>query len=497
MTLSKKQRAYTNPPDYGLPYSGWRGGQTEAIEWLQKDNWLINHSDAPVKIIEAPTGSGKSGIILALSAMYPELRFLVLCATKLEQDQYEENITDRYKGFASIRGRANFHCILDEEDVSEKCEESHCISVHVDQARCTVPDKNFTCPVRNKCPYFNQIEGIEKKKIVVTNYAYGLTILNHQNDKLGKFDVIVEDEGHVLDTMLEQFVEVRLWRRRMAKLYNLDLPKYETVREWQNWCNNNRTKIDNLFFDSKLKNIGSMSKEELSIAKNAINVRETFKKIERMSLDWVVELEESSVPMKPVWITKDSYWCLFAHAPKHIIMSGTIPSFQELAKKIGLPLEKAYFKRLPYNFPVENRLIHVHPVANMSAKYLNESLPIMTHAIDQIIRANLNKKILIHTVNYKIAEYISSRSRYRIHMLTHDSKNRIEILNRFKRSATPSILISPSFDKAVNLPDKECELILIAKIPFPYLGSKIMKKRLEESRRYYDAETLSTVIQMA
>ena len=119
MTLSKKQRAYTNPPDYGLPYSGWRGGQTEAIEWLQKDNWLINHSDAPVKIIEAPTGSGKSGIILALSAMYPELRFLVLCATKLEQDQYEENITDRYKGFASIRGRANFHCILDEEDVSE------------------------------------------------------------------------------------------------------------------------------------------------------------------------------------------------------------------------------------------------------------------------------------------------------------------------------------------------------------------------------------------
>lgn len=497
MTLSKKPREYTTPSEYGLPYEDWRSGQLEAIDWIQNDGWLFNRDDAPVKVIEAPTGSGKTGIVLTLSAMYPELRFLVLCATKLEQDQYESNITEEYKGFISIKGRNNFHCILDDEDVEEKCERSPCYSVHVDEARCTLPDKNFECPVKYKCPYFKQLTDIESKKVVVTNYAYGLTILNFLKDRMGKFDVIVEDEGHVLDTMLEQFIEVRLWRRQIKKLYGLDLPDFETVREWQHWCEQNKSLIEGLFEEMSKRSVQDMSKEELNLARGAKNVKESFEKIENMNLDWIVEKDNNSVPMKPVWITKDSLPFLFQHAPRHIVMSGTIPSFQELAKKVGIPQEQYFAKRLPYVFPIENRPIYIEPVANMSAKYIDMSLPVMLQEIDRIITANMNKKILIHTVNYKISNYISRYSKYKSHIFAHDSKNRIETLNRFKKSITPAILISPSFDKAVDLPDDECELIIIAKIPFPFLGSKVMRKRLSESRRYYDAETLSTVIQMA
>ena len=82
-------------------------------------------------------------------------------------------------------------------------------------------------------------------------------------------------------------------------------------------------------------------------------------------------------------------------------------------------------------------------------------------------------------------------------LFTHDSKSRTRVLNNFKKATAPAVLISPSFDKAVDLPDKECELIIVAKLPFPYLGSKVMQKRLKESRRYYDHETLATLIQMA
>ena len=133
----------------------------------------------------------------------------------------------------------------------------------------------------------------------------------------------------------------------------------------------------------------------------------------------------------------------------------------------------------------------------MSSKNIDMNLPIVRERIDKIIDNNLDKKILIHTVNYKIAKYIEQRSRHSDYLFTHDSKSRTRVLNNFKKATAPAVLISPSFDKAVDLPDKECELIIVAKLPFPYLGSKVMQKRLKESRRYYDHETLATLIQMA
>ena len=133
----------------------------------------------------------------------------------------------------------------------------------------------------------------------------------------------------------------------------------------------------------------------------------------------------------------------------------------------------------------------------MNAKNIDLNLPVIVNAIDQLIEQNLDKKILIHTVNYKIAQYLEKRSKYKEYLFTHNSRNRIWVLERFKQATAPAVLVSPSFDKAVDLPDKECELVIVAKLPYPYLGSKVMQKRLKESRRYYDHETLATLIQMA
>ena len=216
-----------------------------------------------------------------------------------------------------------------------------------------------------------------------------------------------------------------------------------------------------------------------------------------MNPDWIVEPNESEVPFMPVWVTEDSKRVLFQHADKHIIMSGTIPSEKELAKKVGVVENDFEFHRMPYVYPAENRQIVIKPIAPMSAKYIDINLPLMASAIDDIIGSNLDKKILIHTVNYKIAHYLEENSIYENYMFTHSSKDRIEVLNTFKEAQAPAVLISPSFDKAVDLPDKECELIIVAKVPFPYLGTKVMRKRVKQNGGYYDNETLSTLIQMS
>ena len=81
----------------------------------------------------------------------------------------------------------------------------------------------------------------------------------------------------------------------------------------------------------------------------------------------------------------------------------------------------------------------------MNAKSIDMNLPIILNEIDRIIGENLDKKILIHTVNYKIARFLESRSKYSGYLYTHDSRNRLRTLQQFKKATAPAILVSPSF----------------------------------------------------
>ena len=338
-----------NPKTYGMPYDFMREGQLQAIDWIEEKDWLFDRTSRKIKVIEAPTGTGKTGLVLYLSAKNPSLRVLVLCATKLEQEQYEANVTSRYVGFTSVKGRNNFHCHLDSPMATKECTHSTCFETHVDTAKCSIQGKNkFRCPIRSECAYFQQTDDIKEKKVVVTNYAYGLTMLNYNPQALGNFDLIVSDEGHVLDEMLEQFIQVKLWDRQMDRLYGLSLPDYGTVAQWQRWVEENSYAIDKLYDSTHDLSASEMSKEEINLAKRAETIKESFENIKNMNVNWVVERLRDSVEFKPVWVTDRSDDVLFSHSPKHIVMSGTIPSGEELTKKVGINSKDFSFYRLPY-----------------------------------------------------------------------------------------------------------------------------------------------------
>ena len=150
-----------HPTELHLNYSDWRETQTDALEWLEEKDWLVpsgvdlktgekfkSHS---IKVLDATTGSGKTGIVLALAALNPDLRFLIMCATKLEQDQYTDNMMpdfeEKYKAM-SIRGRSNYHCpYVNKVTDHEPCEASGCLETHVSDAPCTA---GMECEIRQE-----------------------------------------------------------------------------------------------------------------------------------------------------------------------------------------------------------------------------------------------------------------------------------------------------------------------------------------------------------
>ena len=510
-----------SPQSIGLSFHEWRSGQIEGIEWLQSSDWFKEESiDYSVRVIEAPTGTGKTGMILGLANEQSDKRFLIMCATKLEQDQYIRTLGRSDMDVVSARGKTNFHCALytDEDSIDEEiCNLSGCLKIHVDQASCQDPGTE-PCEVKEEglCPYFIQRDAARDARVLITNYSFGLSMMNISSDMLGEFDVIVCDEGHILDRELEKYIQVSLSRNVFETNFGFALPLGPTVRSRSTWMEYLKTTFSRMRkvaarLDKEYEDMEGRKPEEIKkLVQQSDTVERYIDWMEQIdnilkSKQWVIEDNGGTIDFKPIWVTEESQNVLFNKAPRFIIMSGTIPSPTELTKKVGVDARQFEFKRLPYTFEVENRpVIGLNPGIGLSHKVIDENLPQMVRLLDETIDKHPDVNILVHTVTYKIARYIMDNSDYRLEMMTHDGRNRIDKLNDFKvlgqmnsdNEWGRAIMVSPSFDKAVDLPNNECRVVIVCKLPYPYLGSTVMKSRVNQSKTYYTHETLMTLIQM-
>jgi len=157
------------------------------------------------------------------------------------------------------------------------------------------------------------------------------------------------------------------------------------------------------------------------------------------------------------------------------------------------PNEVAYI-RIPSPFPIENRPIHYIPVGSMSKDSIDKTLPIMAEAVKMILDKHPNDKGVIHTGNYKIAKYLLENIKTN-RLLGHESKNREEVLKKHYETNEPTVLISPSMTEGVNLADDASRFQIVCKIPFPYLGDLVVKKRMEKNKQWYPYTTAKSVIQ--
>ena len=80
-------------------------------------------------------------------------------------------------------------------------------------------------------------------------------------------------------------------------------------------------------------------------------------------------------------------------------------------------------------------------------------------------------------------------------ILIHDSSNREEVLRKHMNSDEPTVLLSPSMTEGVDLVDEASRFQIICKIPYPYLGDKLVKKRMNKWKWWYALQTTKTIVQ--
>jgi len=114
--------------------------------------------------------------------------------------------------------------------------------------------------------------------------------------------------------------------------------------------------------------------------------------------------------------------------------------------------------------------------------------------VQEILDNHATEKGIIHCHTFRIAKYLKSSLKSK-RLLIHNSQNRDEILKKHKKSKSPTVLLSPSMTEGVDLKGDTSRFQVICKIPYPYLGDKLIRKKMHKWKWWYPLQTAKTIMQ--
>lgn len=460
--------------------------QAEAIQY-------ISDSDKKIVVVSAATGAGKSVIGMVAGSANGHLTYLV--HSKMLQNQ----ITTDFPEASSLFGRANYTC-LNTPEVS--CGE--CSAV------------NGSCShKKSDCPYELRKRQVLAADYRILNYDYFLSEANF----VGRFSnapFVVIDEADSLENTLINFVTLQFSTYALRRLGMLDMAdglkmtskdKSGLLQSWQEFGIQAKFRVGSIIkkLSADIESWGEdINAQQLDVIKERSRVVRLKEKIDlfldNVDQDWILDNQQGKLIFRPLWLTPElSEEYLWRHGKKFVLMSATFPPKLVLAKCLGLDTADMDYYEIPSQFPLENRPVYCYPVANMTAKTTDMELPKLVEAVKSIINHYPDQKGIIHAVSYSLKDKIiegldSSR------LITHNSKDRQEVIDEFIASDKPLVLISPSLERGISLEDDKCRFIIICKAPFLYLGDRVTAARLYSSKigqMWYTSTMLLTVCQMA
>jgi Rad3-related DNA helicase len=384
-----------------------------------------------------------------------------------------------------LKGRGNYPCLRHPDRFP-----------YVSAALCT--HKRNPCEHFQSCPYRLQKHKLLRAELGVINTPLLLTEANYAG-QLSGWSQLVIDEADELEANIMGFVALEITATWIARL-GLEPPEKKTVPEtWIPWARDlalpkAEMELARLQADYGVENLRREHELERMVAKLKFFLRE----IE--ATKWVFQAEETRWTFRPVYVDRYAPGVLWRHAERFLLMSATIISPDEMAHTLGIPRSDIEFIDLPSTFPPERRPVYFTPTANMTHQEARSETPKMIEAIDHVLDQHPHEKTLVHTVSYSLARQITGSSRHRGRMLSYDSaRAREATLMTFKTSENGTVLVASSMARGVDLPDDECRVVIIAKVPFANLGDKQVSARLygggKAGKLWYVVNTIRAIVQ--
>ena len=452
------------PRDLGLPFDRFRKGQRLAIREI-----VNRFNDKRIVMLEGPTGSGKSVLAMAVAAM-TESEVVVTTQTKQLSRQYEQSFP-----FAKvIEGRDNFQCTL---APNFTCAEGPCIA-------------GFKCENKASiCPYYIQKNAAIESGCVVTNIWYYINEVRYVGKLRGR-QLLVVDEGHLLEQALLSVVSIDISATQLARIGVHRIPKFERVRNVVSWAEYTLPRVKAGFSGIQYE------KDPKQYRRFQAQIRRLESILDYVNeQEWLLTRNMYGYSIKPVWVRQFGAPLVFDTAERVLIMSATIRDPKQFGDALGVDEKDVAYVEMPSYFPKEHRPVNFWPVVKVGYKTSYSDMMKLVDAIDQILEKHEGEKGVIHCVSYKLRDTILENSRHAERLVTHNNRDREEVINSFKSSSEDDVLLSPSVAIGLDLPDDQGRFAIIAKLPFLSLADAQVKRRQEEDPRWYTWATACALIQ--
>lgn len=501
--------------DKYFPFSSIRQQQKEAIDF-SLDAYL--NQKKKCVILELGCGVGKSAIGISIARYMdnhapvvkdddgmPLSGAYILTTQKLLQDQYMNDFGPQSgRGLLrTIKSSTNYKCKFYTE---QSCAESKKLLTKLGKQ---LKGTEFEKQCKNSCSYSLEKQDFIESPLSITNFSYFLAETTYSG-KLSQRSMLVIDECHNLESELGKFVEVSFSEKFARDTLKCKIPKLDTQSSVFEWIKSSYRKSVNKYVKDLEKNLvklsesiegyGEYSKQYEMLEKHVGKI-DQFIEIYRED-NWIMNINypqegnkrgARKFEFKPVDVSKFSN-ILFKSGNRLLMMSATVVDKDVFCESIGLNPEEVAYLRIPSPFPVENHPIHFIPVGSMSKDSIDKTLPVMAEAVQMILDKHPTEKGIIHTSNFKVANFIIENNRSG-RLLCHDSSNRDEVLKKHYESKEPTVLVSPSMMEGVDLADDASRFQILCKVPFPFLGNLVVKKRMEKNKQWYPYTTAKSIIQ--
>ena len=444
--------------------------------------------------MELPTGIGKSAIATTLHRVMREYnkdhRTTIVTVTKGLQDQY---ITDDSL-ITNLMGKNNYSCPKGADVYgSTKCK--------------TITHANGCAPAV-MCPYFKAREEWRlEAELRLTNTAFAIKAPSSfigSTDDGSRANLMVIDECHEIDEQLVKHATISVSiddLQKHDKYFGVLI--LSKLAEIINLFTEHNTGECLRADDTMKKVIGefiSLVTVKIADLKSTVAATESietfaglvaqFNEFITRDGEWiVVEFAFSKkLVMSPVYAHQVVDYGLYDKADQFIHMSATICGVDEYMKTMGINKKDAVIITAANPIPVEQR-----PILALNAIAVSKSFDLqkLTQFVDQIIARHPEQSGVIHTVSFKLAEDIKSKSKNKKRMLISNKKD--DILSYLKIPG--NIVLSPSIEAGYDFKGDLARWQIIAKVPYSFLGDNWVKLNMSRSSKWYSRKAVVRIVQ--
>ncbi len=504
--------------------ASYREGQKKAIEFALN----AFNSGKRVVLIEGPTGSGKSAIGMTLADMVPTSYYLT--GSKILQDQLVEEFGEQ---IVELKGRNAYPCtfynrfgpemvkrgIWKQQQLDQylkknsNCSDGFCKSKAGKQGKKQQCLKCFTpggphgngrpsgdlelLPLGMRysaCPYYEQVYKALAGRKVTMNFSSFL----FQTQMTKRFDeprdMMIVDECHNIEPQLMDFVSLTIGDAHLQQ-HGIILPALNSPEEYAVFFE------DSKLHESLLKVYNEALEQDQTYL--ADDISRTLKKykmfldhIQSEGSEWVHEYETSQsghnkVTLKPVYVHNMASQLLFKYAHQVVLMSATILDVDVMCKSLGISRDEVAAVRLKNRFPVENRPIHIRPVAKMTggAEGMKKWGPALVVGVNKVADEYEGKRGIIHTHNFSISKLLREncdRSIRRRFLFQDEFNNDKKAMLAAHARNPDSILVAPAMHEGIDLHGDLSRFQIICKVPYAnFYDNEQLARRVEADQKYY------------